>query len=118
MKGKPRSEQTKKIFKMFLKGKTSVEIQAKLGVSQGVVAGALARGREAGVIPPKRLATPLDQLRNSKVNRGNIADIINGLDDDQQMWLIRNTVDLRCTTISEFILEIVRDCYFDEKEKS
>jgi hypothetical protein len=110
------SEQTKTIFKLALKGKSSSEIQAALGVSEGTVSGALSRGRAAGHIPPKAKKTAIDRLHNSNINRGKIGDIISGLDLEQNEWLVKTTIDLKCESIAEFILEIVRDEYFEQTQ--
>lgn len=117
MKGKERTEQTKAILTMYLAGKSNAEIEREMNLSRATVSSAVSRGRDYGLIPPKRKRTKIDKVLGGHIRRGSISAIIAGLDQDQANWLIDQALTLKCETISEFISEIILDAYFEDQAK-
>jgi len=117
VKGKERTEQTKTILTMYLAGKSNAEIEREMNLSRATVSSAVSRGRDYGLIPPKRKRTNVDKVLGGHIRRGSISRIIAGLDQDQANWLIDQALKLKCETISEFISEIILDAYFEDQAK-
>jgi len=116
-----RSPDTLKIWELYLAGHSVREIESELGFKFGKVNSALRRGRESGVIPPRRNERPLRMQvdgTQSYTRLGSISFILNSLNLDQMHWLAAEIRTCGCETVAEFILELVRDAHADEELKN
>ena len=121
MRDYDRSPDTLKIWEMSRAGKSSKEIQSELGFKFGKVNSALRRGRECGAISPRRKERPLRiQVAGTQtyMRLGSISSIVNSLNLDQINWLAEEIRTCGCETVSEFILELVRDAHANEELKN
>ena len=105
-----------KIWKMTLAGMTAPAIAQELGVKFALVNSAVRRGRENGVVPRRKRKNPLKHGTKNHMRLGSISYIIKQLSEEQLDWLIINAHKCECETVSEYILEIVRDAFFEEVE--
>ena len=111
-------ESTEKVWMMYRDGLSNLEIQRQTGYTINMIASAISRGRQKGIIGDRYYMQPLDQRRKSKTRRGSISNIIEGLSHEQNKWLIETTREYGCHSIAETILELVRDAYETEKERA
>jgi predicted transcriptional regulator len=114
MKPDMRKPQTEKIWKMTLAGMTAPAIAQELGVKFALVNSAVRRGRENGVVPRRKRKNPLKHGTKNHMRLGSISYIIKQLSEEQLDWLVINAHKCECETVSEYILEIVRDAFFEE----
>jgi len=121
MRAYDRSPDTLKIWELHFAGHSVREIEAELGFKFGKINSALRRGRESGVIPPRRNERPLRMQvdgTQSYMRLGSISFIVNSLNLDQMHWLAAEIRTCGCETVSEFILELVRDAHANEEAKN
>lgn len=121
MRAYDRSPDTLKIWELYLAGHSVREIESDLGFKFGKVNSALRRGRESGVIPPRRNERPLRmQVSGTQtyMRLGSISSIVNSLNLDQMHWIAEEIRKCGCETVSEFILELVRDAHANEELKN
>lgn len=112
MHGKVTSDTTKKIWDLFLKGKSVPEIATKLGVKRHHVSSALSRGRDKGVIPRvNRVYSTSYMLVKFKLKAGTMISLMDQLSSEQRIWLCTEASKIGCETIEEYLLEKVRDDY-------
>lgn len=107
-------QHTKDIWALHNGGARQKEIAEKMGVSNAVVSAAINRGRRSGHAKLKA-KTVTTVYNKSPCIWGFIGQIKEQLSIDQVEWLFQNAEDCGCTTIAEFIGELVRDAYEEEK---
>jgi DNA-binding transcriptional regulator LsrR (DeoR family) len=112
----PISEQTKAIWAMHNSGTSQKVIAAKFGVSGAVVSGAINRGRKSGHAKMK-VKTVTTVYNKSTCMWGYIGQIRDQLSPDQAEWLFRSAEDCHCSSVAEYIAELVLDAYEEEKAK-
>jgi len=112
----PISEQTKAIWAMHNSGTSQKVIAAKFGVSGAVVSGAINRGRKSGHAKMK-VKTVTTVYNKSTCMWGYIGQIRDQLSPDQAEWLFRSAEDCQCSSVAEYIAELVLDAYEEEKAK-
>jgi len=110
------SEQTKAIWAMHNDGISQKKIASKFGVSGAVVSGAINRGRKSGHAKMK-VKTVTTVYNKSTCMWGYIGQIRDQLSPDQAEWLFNSAEDCGCTSVAEYIAELVLDAYEEEKEK-
>ncbi len=103
--------QTRKIWDMSLQGMTAPEISRKLGLKFALVNSAVRRGREKGVIKRRFNKNPLKRKGIAYMRLGSISEITNGLSIEQLNDLIDSASKCGCQTVSEYVLELVRDAH-------
>lgn len=111
-----RSERTTRIWQMYNEGKSNKEIAAELGVNYSLVTSALCRGRDAGVIPPVILGSPLNHGTNYYLHKGTMGSVLTKLTREQLVWLTKLAEKYGCETMAEVILELVRDAHAIEED--
>ena len=111
------SERTRKIWERYNNGATYVEMCAEFGSGQSTIASAIYRGRQIGEIPPSRPAHPLTVGVSTYMPRGSIGRVLTSLTRDQLDWVADNAREVGCHTLSEYVLEIVRDAYEEDMAK-
>ena len=111
-----RSPDTLKIWDLFKRGLSSTQISKELGFEFGKVNSALRRGREGNILPPHPIK-PISSGSHHKnyMRLGSVSAILNDLSEEQVIWLAKQTRKLGCETVSEFIVEIVRDAHANEE---
>jgi DNA-binding transcriptional regulator LsrR (DeoR family) len=112
----PISEQTKAIWAMHNSGTSQKVIAAKFGVSGAVVSGAINRGRKSGHAKMK-VKTVTTVYNKSTCMWGYIGQIRDQLSPDQAEWLFRSAEDCQCSSVAEYIAELVLDAYEEAKAK-
>ena len=112
----PISAQTKSIWAMHNSGTSQKVIAAKFGVSGAVVSGAINRGRKSGHAKMK-VKTVTTVYNKSTCMWGYIGQIRDQLSPDQAEWLFRSAEDCQCSSVAEYIAELVLDAYEEEKAK-
>ena len=106
----PITAQTKQIWKMSNEGMSAKQITIDLGLSRGVVSGAINRGRKSGHCNKK--ARTKETARNeSPLTYGYIGQVIDVLSLKQLDWLLRQAELVGYRTTAEYIAELVQDAY-------
>tara|TARA_R100001198_G_C5221057_1_gene203196 strand:- start:879 stop:1229 length:351 start_codon:yes stop_codon:yes gene_type:complete len=103
--------QTRKIWDLSLEGKSAPQIAKELNLKFALVNSAVRRGREKGVIPWKRNVNPHAYIRGVNLRLGTISAVISQLTMDQVVWLASEANKVGVETLSEFIMELVRDAH-------
>tara|TARA_R110002153_G_scaffold37733_1_gene110276 strand:+ start:1482 stop:1841 length:360 start_codon:yes stop_codon:yes gene_type:complete len=117
MKGARTTEKTLQIWETYRQGHESKEIAEMMGLSRCVVRTALTRGRKSGSLPPlKRTGNLKHLLRAANLRNGHIREVFENLTMEQTVWLVSQASEIECQTVSEYLVELVRDEY--EREKS
>ena len=117
MKGARTTEKTLKIWEAYRQGHEPKEIAERTGLSRSAIRTALSRGRKNGSLPPlKRTGNLKHLLRAANLRNGHIREVFDTLTMDQTRWLIEQASEIECQTVSEYLIELVRDEY--EREKS
>lgn len=111
------SDQTLEIWRLCELGHPNSEIERIMGLSQSSVAHAVYRGRKKGVLPKVRFVHEYELRVEGKLRRGSICNILDGLDEEQRKLIVDQARKLECASIAEYILEIVRDAFFEEDGK-
>ena len=117
MKGARTTEKTLKIWETYRQGHESKEIADMLGLSRCAVRTALSRGRKNGSLPALKRASNLKHLlRAANLRNGHIREVFENLTMDQTRWLVSQASEIECQTVSEFLIELVRDEFEREKD--
>ena len=117
MKGARTTEKTLQIWETYRQGHESKEIADILGLSRCAVRTALNRGRKNGSLPPlKRAGNLKHMLRAANLRKGHIREVFESLTEEQTRWLIEQASEIECQTVSEFLIELVRDEYEKEND--
>jgi DNA-binding transcriptional regulator LsrR (DeoR family) len=112
----PISEQTKSIWASHNDGLSQKVIAEKFNVSSAVVSGAINRGRKSGHAKMK-VKTVTTVYNKSTCMWGYIGQIRDQLSPDQAEWLFHSAEDCECSSVAEYIAELVLDAYEEEKAK-
>jgi len=107
------TERTKRAWDLALQGRTPAEIATALGVKPKSVYGMIYRGRNKG-LDLKRVESSLSpryRLRKAGIDLGNMRWVFKHLSAEQQTWAVQQALDYQCETLSEFILEVLRDTF-------
>jgi len=116
MKGARTTEKTLKIWEAYRQGCASKEIAERMGLSRCAVRTALTRGRKNGSLPPlERTSNVQHLLRTVNLRNGNISDVFSSLTLEQTWWLIDQASKVEAETVSEYLVELVRDEFEREK---
>lgn len=118
MKTKATLPRTKMIWDLHLSGMTNKEIEQELGVVTSLVASAVARGREIGVLPVKKFKSKADRRRRTYIRRGSVREIQDALSEGQQEWLALTAIGLGCDSIAEYLVELIRDVHEVDNERT
>jgi len=111
-----RKPDTLKIWDLSKAGLSPKQISHKTGFKFAKVNSALRRGREAKILPPIVKSQLSNQFgRQTYMRLGSVSSICNALSEDQLNWLGNEARRLECETVSEFILELVRDAHADQE---
>jgi len=112
MKGARTKEKTLQIWEAYRQGHESKEIADMMGLSRCVVRTALTRGRKNGSLPElKRTGNLKHLLMKHNLRNGHIREVFENLTMEQTRWLIEQASKIECQTVSEFLIELVRDEY-------
>ncbi len=112
MRDYDRSPDTLKIWEMSLAGASSREIEAELDFKFGKVNSALRRGRDAGVIPrPQAKSISSGSHHRNYMKLGSVSAILDELSNEQVEWLATEARKIKCETLGEYIVEIIRDAH-------
>jgi transposase len=118
MKGARTKEKTLKIWEAYRQGHNSKEVAEMMGLSRCAVRTALTRGRKNGSIPPLKRASNLKHLlRAGNLRNGHISEVFENLTIEQTRWLINEASKVEAETVSEYLVELVRDEYERERER-
>jgi len=111
--------ETRQVWDMALQGLSSREIAEELGLKVNTVANMILRGRAKGVVPRRTEDDMSVRYRLKKANTtlGSMMAIFDSLSTEQRAWLVKQSIDCGCATISEFVVELVRDAYEEDKSK-
>ena len=117
MRGARTTEKTLKIWETYRQGHESKEIAEMMGLSRSAVRTALSRGRKNGSLPAlKRTGNLKHLLRAANLRNGHIREVFENLTMEQARWLIEQASEIGCQTVSEFLIELVRDEYEREND--
>mgnify|MGYP003666067757 FL=1 len=117
MRGARTSEKTLRIWKAYRQGYDAVEIAKMMGLPRSGVSTALARGRKNGALPAiKRTGNLKHMLKAANLRNGHIREVFENLTMDQTRWLIKEASKVEAETISEYLIEMVRDEYERENQ--
>lgn len=117
MANRPHSR-TQDVWDAFLAGTPALDIARDLGLANQTVYNLITKGRRKGIIPALiKKDGPRIRLRNAQLKTGNIGDVVWSLSLEQLDWLINECTSLRINTISEYILETLRDAHEEAKSK-
>jgi hypothetical protein len=110
--------QTHTIWQRHLSGMAPRQICDELNVSYPLVVSAIWRGRKNGAIPklPSSRSSYLQRKKNH-IPKGHIGTILDGMSEEQQVWLAKSTHDYGCQTLAELLLELVRDAHAESVEQ-
>lgn len=115
MRGRKRFERTEKIWDLYNEGVSRHEIAEKFGVSLQSVSAAITRGRQHGRVPPRKPLSPKYHIMKmtyaSGVKIGRLSDVTSSLTSEQVDWLVFEASKVGCSSIAEYITEVVRDEY-------
>jgi hypothetical protein len=116
MRDYDRSPDTLKIWEMSLAGASSREIETELNFKFGKINSAVRRGRDAGVIP-RPSVRPISSGSHHKnyMRLGNVSAILDALSEEQVEWLATEARKIKCESLSEYIVEIIRDAHANEE---
>lgn len=102
------------IWKLHEKGMTNKAIAEQNGWGIHKVASAVRRGRDRGIIAKPRMMSAVDHRRRfGGIRRGSIKQVMDGMSEDRQKWLVVNAYEQGYDSLSEFILDILLDVYDD-----
>ena len=110
----PIQQQTKDIWKLSNQNIPQREITKMLNLNQGVVSGAINRGRKSGHCNQK-VRNKTTVRNSSPLTYGYIGQIINALSVDQLDWLLSEAEGVGYSTAAEYAAELVMDAYEEAK---
>ena len=116
----PVSDRTRKIWELYATGVRPKEIARRMGLPPHVVHTATHIGRQRGVLIKQRgsVFSPGYQMRKTNLHYGRMEAIFQSLTVGQSLWLIDQVHRLGMDTILEYVVELVRDAYEEDKEKN
>jgi DNA-binding transcriptional regulator LsrR (DeoR family) len=103
--------QTIKIWQMKIEGMSVPQIAEQLGLKYNLVNSAVRRGRDNGAIGREHNSKPLNYARSMYMRLGSISSIIDELTLEQREWLGTEAQKIGVETLSEYLLELVRDAH-------
>ncbi len=114
-----RSPDTIKIWELSKKGLSAHQISHQTGWKFGKINSALRRGRDAGVIQ-RPSVKPISGNNHHKnyMRLGNVSAILDALTDKQVDWLATEARKIKCETLGEYIVEIIRDAHEEHLQKT
>ncbi len=110
-------DRTRNIWDRYNNGATYDEMCEEFNCGQSTISSALHRGRRMGEVPPARPAHPLTAGVSTYLPRGSIGRVLESLTREQLDWLADNARGVGCHTLSEYVLEIVRDAYEEDRAR-
>ena len=103
------------IWRLHEQGMTNKAIAEQNGWGIHKVASAIGRGRERGVISKPKLMTAVDHRRRfGGIRRGSINNVMLGLCEERQEWLVSSAFEQGYDSIAEYLLDVVLDLYDTE----
>lgn len=103
---------TQVIWDLTNDGWTAKAIAEENGWSLHKVAAAVGRGRDRGVIARPQYMTSVDHRRRfGGIRRGSIKNVMDGLSEDRQEWLVSNAFEQGYDSLAEYVLDLVMDVY-------
>lgn len=115
----PPHNKTHEVWAAFRAGVKPIQIAKDLNLANQTVYNLLGKGRRHGAIPQiKRKYSDRDLLRHARLKTGKINEIIDGLTRDQVLWVIEQCSRMRIENVSEFALELVRDAYEEDTNRT
>lgn len=103
------------IWNLHEQGYTNKAIAEQNGWGIHKVASAIGRGRERGTLARPKLMTAVDHRRRfGGMRRGSISDVMLGLCEERQEWLVSNAFEQGYDSIAEYVLDVVLDLYDQE----
>jgi len=112
----PIQQHTKDIWKLSNQNVPQREITKMLNLNQGVVSGAINRGRKSGHCNQK-VRNKTTVRNSSPLTYGYIGQIIDALSVDQLDWLLSEAEDVGYRTAAEYAAELVMDAYEEAMAK-
>jgi hypothetical protein len=96
-----------------------LQIAKDLGLANQTVYNLLGKGRRHGALPPiKRKYSDREMLRRARLKTGKINEVIDGLTREQLVWMVDQCAKMRIENVSEFALELVRDAYEEDTNRT
>lgn len=118
MNGRKTTPQTLQIWQEYNDGADPKKIAEGIGLSFCAVRKAISRGRKTGAVEPlDRTRDFKHQLRKRRLSKGSMKEVFGSISKDQQIWLLEQTSEIGCETVAEYLVELVRDAYEEEKNK-
>lgn len=110
------------VAKMRAGGCSYVDIQNALGISHGEVGRLTRQAKDAGLLPEHR-AYETAQLRVWRaktvyqIKMGHTRDVVAAITPEQFDWLVGVTARTECKSVAEYLTELVRDAYEEDKQE-
>lgn len=102
------------IWKLHEQGMTNKAIAEQNGWGIHKVASAIGRGRDRGIIAKPRPMSAMDHRRRfGGIRRGSIKQVMDGMSEDRQKWLVTNAYEQGYDSLAEFVLDVLLDVYDD-----
>lgn len=96
-----------------------LDISIELGISLTAVARYVKHARQAGILPPKPVASNRSKVteltKRAGIRRGVIQDVFDALSPDAVVWLTDQTIP--GTSVAETLAAIVTDTHYEETHK-
>lgn len=94
-------------------GYSTAEISEITGLSTGIVANAVCRGRKKGVVRHKNETerTLRALLKKNHITMGSMVGVLEQLTPAQRVWVIEEAIRYECGTVAELMVEMIRDVY-------
>ena len=104
--------ETALIWTLHEKGMTNKSTAEQNGWGIHKVASAIRRGRDRGIIAQPRMMSAMDHRRRfGGIRRGSIKNVMEGLSEDRQEWLVSNAFEQGYNSLAEYVLDLVMDVY-------
>ena len=101
---------------LYRAGHLPLKIVELTEFSRKEVMNAIQRARKRGDITKIQAVegpTVRRYLQMSEIALGSIGGILNELSDEQAQWLVEETENIGCSTVAEYLAEVVRDLHAD-----
>ena len=109
--------ETALIWTLHEKGMTNKAIAEQNGWGIHKVASAIGRGRDRGILAKPRPMSAMDHRRRfGGIRRGSIKNVMEGLSEDRQEWLVSNAYEQGYNSLAEYVLDLVMDVYDAEHD--
>jgi predicted transcriptional regulator len=103
------------VIDLVNQGMSDQEIAAELGTTIPSVKSAKHRARKDGLIPPHKpkggYGNFVARIQRENARLGTMQAMLSPLSDEQRDWLLTETQDTGCESISEYIRELIRDAH-------